>query len=107
MSEPEPTCPCGRPLALRGERFRGTCNGCDLLASRTPPLADATTGWPLHSDAMGVHPEQVPEEMAALKRLGVDTRYDDKGRPILENRRHRKAHMKALGLVDRNSFTGY
>lgn len=106
MSEPA-NCACGRPLALLGERLRGTCNGCDLLAGSAAVLTDAPAGWPLHSDALAVHPDQVPAEAEYVKRRGVPTRFDGRGRPVFENRRHRRAYLKAIGAVDRDSFTGY
>ena len=66
-----------------------------------------TAGWPIHSDAMGVHPKDVAAEAAFVRKAGVPTQFDGKGRPILESRAHRRKYMKALGVSDKHSFTGY
>ena len=58
--------------------------------------------WPIHSDAMGVHPSQIPAAQQALRAAGVHTDYDREGRPILTDASHRKRHAEALGFYDRN-----
>ncbi len=68
---------------------------------------NATTGWPIHSEALAYHPKQKKEAEAHLQKLGVPTQIDLMGRPILRDRSHRRNVLKALKLHDNNSFTGY
>lgn len=60
------------------------------------------TTWPLHSDALGVHPSQIPEAMEQAKRLGVPTNFDPLGRAICTSQAHQDQLAKALGMSDRS-----
>lgn len=71
------------------------------------PNAVGQVGWPIVSDALAVHHDQVPEAIADAKKRGVPTEFRRDGRPILRDRSHRKAYLKAYEMHDRNSFTGY
>lgn len=62
--------------------------------------------WPLHSDALGVHPSQIPEAVKQARSLGVPTEFDSSGRAILRDRKHRKDLCQALGYFDRNAGYG-
>lgn len=64
-------------------------------------------GWPLASDAAGVHRLQVPAMIEKDRKLGVPTEYTRDGRPVFRDRGHRRAYLKAHKLIDRNSYTGY
>ena len=64
-------------------------------------------GWPIHSDAAGCHPSQIKETERQLKEKGVRMRHTRDGRAIFESRAHRRRCMKALGIHDNASFTGY
>lgn len=77
------------------------------LESGECPFGPALTGWPIHSLALGYHHTQREEATAHLAKLGVPTEIDPQGRPVLRNREHRRALLKALKITDRNSFTGY
>jgi hypothetical protein len=71
-------------------------------------MTDNPAGWPLVSESFAVPPGQIEKQMASDKLKGAPlTRYDELGRQIFESRGHRKAYLKALGLVDLSSFTGY
>lgn len=59
--------------------------------------------WPIHSEAMGVDPEDVPRAQAILREHGVHTDYDRLSRPILRDASHRKAHCKVMGYYDRSA----
>jgi hypothetical protein len=61
-------------------------------------------GWPIHSEALGVHPKQIQEAMAADRRDGVPTDYDRAGRPILRDAAHRRRFLRAKGFFDRSGF---
>lgn len=70
------------------------------------PLGAPSRGWPILSDAMGVHPSQIQEAMAFDARHGVPTEYTPDGRPILLDRWHRKRYAEAHGFYDRNGGYG-
>lgn len=59
-------------------------------------------GYPIASEALGVHPIQIPEAVATARKLGVPTDYTKDGRPILRDREHRSRFLKAHGFHDRN-----
>ena len=94
---------------------------CDELhedaASRSDDLYDGRITkrnagkWPYASEAMAVGyghdiAKGVKEAQAILAQHGVKTEYDSLGRPVLRDRAHRKAHMRALGFYDRNAGYG-
>lgn len=62
--------------------------------------------WPLYSDAMGVHPSQISEQVAADKKAGVPINYTPDGRAIYESASQRKRHCEAHGFYDRNGGYG-
>lgn len=86
---------------------RGVCNICVMLGQAEAPKGDLPAGWPLHSTALAVDPSQVAEETAYLKKRGVNARFDAQGRPVFDNRRARREHMRALGVSDYHSFSGH
>ena len=79
---------------------------------RYPPKAAGVTkvktnrAWPILSDAAGVHPKQAKELSDFLKSKGVPTEVRSDGRPVLTDRAHRKAFLKARGFHDRNAGYG-
>ncbi len=70
------------------------------------PYGPPTKGWPIHSDALGYHPKQIPEAIAHLEKLGVPTEIDPLGRPVLRDRDHRRRVMKALHVHDNDGGYG-
>jgi sugar/nucleoside kinase (ribokinase family) len=74
----------------------------DLKAEHDGPHASPGC-WPMTSIALGVHPAQVGDAVAEAKRKGVPTEFLPDGRPILRDRAHRRAYMKALGYFDRDA----
>lgn len=62
--------------------------------------------WPIYSDAAGINPEQAKQAHDHLAMHGVKTDYTSTGEAIFRSRGHRKAHLKAMGLVDRNGGYG-
>lgn len=62
--------------------------------------------WPMASDAAGVDPSQIKEQMAHDTKEGVPTEYTRSGEPILTSASHRKKYMRAQGLYDRNAGYG-
>jgi len=76
----------------------------DILESGV--MHTASTGWPMHSDALGVNPSQVKEAYEESVRMGVPTQFNSKGQAILESRGHRKAYAEANGMYDRDGGCG-
>ncbi len=71
------------------------------------PATNPTTGWPMESDAAGVHPEQVGEAMAHAVSQGVPTEFNrETGNPIFRSRQHRNDFLKAHGLKDKDAGYG-
>jgi len=56
--------------------------------------------WPIHSDALAYHPDQVTPELK--EHIGADI--DQDGRPILTDPQHRRKVLKAVGAVDRSGY---
>ncbi len=69
----------------------------------------AVTTWrkPVKSIAMMVHPDQIEEAKAEDQKRGVSVEYTPQGEPVYRERSTRKAHMRAYGRIDRDSYTGY
>jgi hypothetical protein len=59
---------------------------------------------PETSTAMGCPPYYQEKMKAFLRTKGVEAKYDKEGRAILRDKAHRKAMMRALGLVDRSRY---
>ncbi len=53
--------------------------------------------WPIRSEAVAVHPDQIKEAVAFSKRHGVPTEYDKLGRPEFRSPGHQRRHGKAWG----------
>jgi len=66
----------------------------------------ATAGnYPMECTASGVGVEQIAQTREFLRKRGVDTDFNPAtGNAILRDPSHRRAHLKALKLVDRDSF---
>ena len=52
------------------------------------------SGWPIKSDAMGVHPKQIKEAAEHARKRGVPTDFDKSGRPLFRDRSHQRAYLK-------------
>ena len=64
-------------------------------------------GWPMKSDAAGVHPADAPKAEAASAKSGVPTEYDRKtGQAIFRDRNHRRNFLRANGMHDKNGGYG-
>lgn len=61
---------------------------------------------PKLSDALKVHPRQIPAAMARDKRHGVPTDYHPDGRPIITSRAHQKRLIKSLGYFNQDGGYG-
>jgi hypothetical protein len=85
------------------------CKLCVMFASGETPGGHLPACWAagaMKSEAMAVHPDQVPEAMARDKRHGVPTEYTRDGRPIFTDRGHRKAYLRSYGVHDKRGGYG-
>lgn len=91
-------------------RVSGGCNICEILQagaeSNVVSGGTQTTGWPLYSEAAGVHPKKVKAQEAIDRRLGVPTTYTKDGRCVFTDRGHRKKWLKAHKLRDNSGGYG-
>lgn len=60
--------------------------------------------WPRTSTAAGVAANQVAEATATDIKLGVPTDYTKSGDAIYRSPTHQRKHLRAHGLVDRDSY---
>ena len=79
---------------------------CRDLGSEGGYTGRKTSGYPMESDAAGVHPDQIKEAMAFDRKHGVPTNYSKAGNPIYTSQGHRRRHCEANGLYDRNAGYG-
>lgn len=61
-------------------------------------------GYPMHSWALAVQPEEIEEFKEAAKRDGVPTDFDDEGCPILTSREHRRKYLKHRHMYDKHDW---
>ena len=78
----------------------------DIAADRGGSCHSTGKGWPMLSDAMAVHPDQIQETREHAARHGVPTDFVPDGRPILLSRNHRKRYGELIGQYDRNGGYG-
>lgn len=85
--------------------FKGVVKPLDLPGGQ--PGA-SITAWkrPILSDALAVHPDQIPEAMERDRRHGIAVEYAPDGRPILRDRDTRRRMMASLGVHDRSGGYG-
>ena len=91
-----------------GERTREKCNLCELFASGLvySGVEVERQSKPKYSDAMAVHPDQVPEAIADAKKKGVPTDFLADGRPIFVSRAHQKRYIRAYGFYNKDGGYG-
>ena len=80
--------------------------GIAVLACLANAARQTVDPWPLHSEAMGVHPSQADEAAAYSREIGVPTEFDGDGRPIFTSRGHRKRYAEAHGYFDADGGYG-
>lgn len=61
-------------------------------------------GWhkPVLSDALCVHPRQIPEAMARDKKHGLNVEYLPDGRPVLTSQDQKRKMIRSLGYHENN-----
>lgn len=80
---------------------------CEDLASGEAPGGTQTTGWPIRSKALAVHPKQVKAANVRNKQHGINVQYEANGTAVIPDRGERRKLLKLEGMHDNNSFTGY
>ena len=82
-----------------------TCRCEDLQAGYMGFVSSA--GWPMKSDALAVHPDQIPEAMERNKKHGIEgVSYLKDGRAVLDSRKARQRLMALEGVHDNNGGYG-
>jgi sugar/nucleoside kinase (ribokinase family) len=70
--------------------------------SQEPPGTSSLVGFkPLHSEALAVHPEDVPAAIEDARKKGVPVDFDPEGRPVFTSSRQFREYARAYGLVHR------
>ncbi len=73
----------------------------------TPCGQSATPScWPMVSEALAVHPDQVEAARARAKRHGVSVEYMADGRAVLPDRNERRRLLRLEGFHDRQGGYG-
>lgn len=65
-----------------------------------------TSGYPYWSDALGVHPEQIPEARREFEKHGIQAEFNGEGQVKVEDRSHRARMIRACGMYDRSAGYG-
>lgn len=84
------------PVCCQHEMYRDY--QCELNPSRHVRGA----GWPVHSDALAVHPGDVTGAREDAKKAGIPTDFDGDGRPVLKDPTHMKRYHKHCGVHHKN-----
>lgn len=66
----------------------------------------AGAGYPYLSDAMGVHPCQIPYMQKLAEEKGVPTEFTKDGRMVVRDRKHRKEFGERFGFFDKDGGYG-
>jgi len=62
-------------------------------------------GWPMYSNALGTHPDEVNNLKAELAKKGCgEVSFHKDGGMILDNNAQRRKILKAMGKVDANGY---
>lgn len=102
-------CPVGHVtekfFTLEGYRREVDCTTCGKPAVRVlgARIQTYNAGWPIHSDAAALHPDDVPAvEHYLASEKGVHVKHDSEGRPIFNNPKERRKYCLARHFYDRN-----
>jgi len=75
------------------------CERC-LAAEIASQGGSSPACWPLHSQALAVHPSQRKQYEEFADKNGVGTTFDSRGCPVFESRGHRKRYCDLVGAKD-------
>lgn len=84
------------------------CDKCGDQAERVygQTMINTGRGYPMLSDAAGVNPSQIKAEQRFLESRGVKTEFTRDGAAIFRDRKHRKEHLRAVGMFDKSGGYG-
>lgn len=77
------------------------------LGEEMTPGVHLPSGWPMISDSMAVHPDQIPEVLARNKRHGINIEYLPTGQPVLRDAAQKRELMRAEGFFDKGGAYGH
>jgi hypothetical protein len=61
-------------------------------------------GWPMTSEAMGTHPDNVKLSIDHFKKEGVRVEYDKTGAMVFDNAAHRRKVLRAANYTDKAGY---
>jgi hypothetical protein len=70
------------------------------------PGGHSPGAWPLASDALAVHPRQIPEAMERDRKRGIASEYLPDGRMVLRDRGQRRDVLRSLQFHDNQGGYG-
>jgi len=82
-------------MTIKGVR----CKRC-LPAEMAGQGGLSPTTWPMRSNALAVHPSQRRQYMEFAAKNGVPTHFDERGKPVLRSKNHRKQYAELVGATD-------
>lgn len=63
-------------------------------------------GYPVASDACGVHPDQREDAFKESEKFGVPTQFDHEGRAVFTSRQHQNAYCRMKGFFNKDAGYG-
>lgn len=107
--------PCEITMTAKEHSEREDADGHVVLANGDRLLRDFAAehgqmrsggkGWPMESEALACHPDQVREFTENARKHGVPTEFNTKtGCPIFTDPAHRRKYMKLAHVVDKKSY---
>jgi len=78
----------------------------DFAATQSSSGDTPPGNWPLKSEAAAINPKQIPEAIEFCRTHGVPTEFTRSGQPIFTSRDHRKRHLDARNMFDRQAGFG-
>lgn len=66
------------------------------------PSGGQSTGWPMKSEALAVHPAQIGQAYERARQAGVTTEFTATGEPVFTSAAHRKRYCENVNAYDRN-----
>lgn len=84
------------------------CKVCGKRADRNwaAQISATRSGWPIHSEALAVHPDQISEQKSKCEKFGVRTDFDNHGCPVFRDRGHRREYLRMEQCYDRDGGYG-
>ena len=90
-----------------GTRQGGRCLLCEMFVAQAAPGGTPPSGWPLVSDALAVHPDQIEQATARNRRHGVNVTYEPaSGRAVIPDRGERRRLLRLEGCHDNQGGYG-